>query len=72
MFTGQYQHTSAHRSINDLLKPWEDNMFKVLKDDGYHVCAIAERGDLFGPGVTELNVDEVSVDNLCFLPIRAS
>lgn len=35
-------------------------MFKVLKDDGYHIAALAPRGDLFGAGVTELCVNEVS------------
>jgi hypothetical protein len=62
MFTGQYLHTSAHRSLDFLLKPWEDNMFKVLKDAEYHVCTIAPRGDLFSPGVTEMSVTEVSKD----------
>jgi hypothetical protein len=35
-------------------------MFKVLKDAGYHIAALAPRGDLFGAGVTELCVNEVS------------
>lgn len=60
MFTGQYVHTSAHRSLLNLLKPWEGNMFKSLKEDGYHVCSISPRGDLFGPGVTEMSMNEVS------------
>jgi hypothetical protein len=68
MFTGQYLHTSAHRSLDFLLKPWEDNMFKVLKDAGYHVCSIAPRGDLFSPGVTEMSVTEVSNQASLSLP----
>ena len=44
MFTGQYLHTSAHRSLDNMLKPWEDNMFKCLKEAGYHVCSISPRG----------------------------
>ena len=59
MFTGQYMHTNSHRSINDLLKSWEGNMFRVLKEAGYHVVSIAPRGDLFGQGVIEASVTEV-------------
>lgn len=64
MFTGQYIHTSAHRSLDNMLKPWEDNLFKALKEDGYHVCAIAPRGDLFADKATEQAVDEVSLNVL--------
>ena len=60
MFTRQYLHTSAHRSLEYLLKPWEDNMFKVLKDARYHVCSIGPRGDWMAPGVTETSFSEVS------------
>lgn len=60
MFTGQYLHTSAHRSLDYLLKPWEGNMFKSMKQAGYHVCSISPRGDLFSPGVTEMSMDAVS------------
>ncbi|KAK8085181.1 alkaline-phosphatase-like protein [Apiospora hydei] len=36
MFTGQYNHVTGHRTLNNLLKPWEPNMFRSLKEDGYH------------------------------------
>ena len=64
MFTGQYLHTSAHRSLEYLLHDHEDNLFRCLKNAGYHVCSIGPRGDLFAPGATELSMNEVSLSHL--------
>lgn len=47
IFTGQYPHVSGHRSLENLIKPWEPNMFRSLKEDGYHVACLAPRGDTF-------------------------
>ncbi|KAK6207064.1 hypothetical protein LQW54_007492 [Pestalotiopsis sp. IQ-011] len=58
MFTGQYPHVSGHRSLENLLKPWEPNVFKALKDQGYHVAYLAPRGDLYAEDATELGVNE--------------
>ncbi|OOF99012.1 hypothetical protein ASPCADRAFT_41848 [Aspergillus carbonarius ITEM 5010] len=58
MFTGTYPHVSGHRSLDNLIKPWEPNLFRTLKEDGYHVACLAPRGDTFAPTVTELSVDE--------------
>ncbi|KAJ4349601.1 uncharacterized protein N0V89_008217 [Didymosphaeria variabile] len=58
MFTGTYPHVSGHRSLENLIKPWEPNMFRSLKEDGYHVACLAPRGDTFAPTVTELSVTE--------------
>lgn len=58
MFTGLYPHLSGHRSLENLMKSWEPNLFRSLKDDGYHVACMAPRGDLFAPTVTELSLDE--------------
>ncbi|KAL1873115.1 hypothetical protein VTK73DRAFT_1076 [Phialemonium thermophilum] len=58
MFTGTYPHVNGHRSLEHLIKPWEPNMFRSLKENGYHVAFLAPRGDTFAPGVTELSVDE--------------
>ncbi|KAE8383056.1 alkaline-phosphatase-like protein [Aspergillus bertholletiae] len=58
MFTGTYPHVSGHRSLENLIKPWEPNLFRSLKENGYHVACLAPRGDTFAPGVTELSVDE--------------
>ncbi|KAJ9633280.1 hypothetical protein H2204_007176 [Knufia peltigerae] len=58
MFTGAYPHTSGHRSMTNLIKPWEPNVFRSLKENGYHVACLAPRGDTFAPSVTELSVDE--------------
>lgn len=58
MFTGTYPHVSGHRSLENLIKPWEPNMFRSLKESGYHVAFLAPRGDTFAPTVTELSVTE--------------
>ncbi|OQU97534.1 hypothetical protein CLAIMM_03456 [Cladophialophora immunda] len=58
MFTGTYPHTSGHRSLTNLIKPWEPNVFRSLKENGYHVACLAPRGDTFAPTVTELSVTE--------------
>ncbi|KAF2088343.1 putative sulfatase [Saccharata proteae CBS 121410] len=58
MFTGQYPHVAGHRSIENLIKPWEPNVFRSLKENGYHVACLAPRGDTWAPTVTELSVTE--------------
>lgn len=58
MFTGLYPHVSGHRSLENLIKPWEPNLFRSMKDDGYHIACMGPRGDLFAPTVTELSLDE--------------
>lgn len=58
MFTGTYPHVSGHRSLENLIKPWEPNIFRSLKEKGYHVACLAPRGDTFAPTVTELSLNE--------------
>lgn len=59
IFTGLYPHVAGHRSLENLLKPHEPNLFRSLKDEGgYHVACLAPRGDTFAPTVTELSVNE--------------
>ena len=45
-FTGQYVHSNGHRGLYQLLQPHEENLFKILKDNGYSVFW-AGRNDLF-------------------------
>lgn len=45
-FTGQYVHSNSHRSLYQLLQPYEENLFKLLKENGYEVIWIG-RNDLF-------------------------
>jgi arylsulfatase A-like enzyme len=45
-FTGQYVHSNSHRSLYQLLQPHEENLFKLLKENGYEVIWIG-RNDLF-------------------------
>jgi arylsulfatase A-like enzyme len=58
IFTGTYPHVSGHRSLENLIKPWEPNILRSLKEDGYHVACLAPRGDTFAPSVTEMSVTE--------------
>ncbi|KAH7041539.1 alkaline-phosphatase-like protein [Microdochium trichocladiopsis] len=59
IFTATYPHVSGHRSLNNLIKPWEPNLFRSLREEGgYHVACLAPRGDTFAPHVTELSLDE--------------
>jgi arylsulfatase A-like enzyme len=51
--TGWYPHTAGHRTLDNLLKPHEPNLLRLMKDAGYYVAYVGERGDVFAPGVTE-------------------
>lgn len=35
--TGWYPHVQGHRSMRNLLKPWEPNLLSVLLEAGYHL-----------------------------------
>ena len=56
MFTGLYPHVTGHRTLNHLLHPHEPNVFRSLKESGYHVAFAGARGDMMAPGVTEDSV----------------
>ncbi|QEU62083.1 hypothetical protein KDRO_E09700 [Kluyveromyces lactis] len=58
MFTGKYPHVTGHRGLTTLIKPYEDNLFKALKNDGYFVVNVGTRGDLFSAGGYEESFDE--------------
>ena len=65
MFTGQYPHVSGHRTLQNLLKPWEPNVFRSMRDAGYHVASLSPRGDLYAENATEESLSEYGflVDN---------
>lgn len=56
--TGWYPHVRGHRSLYHLLRPDEPNLLRALKEGGYHVTHVGERGDTFAPGTTEVSCDE--------------
>ena len=43
VFTGQYPHSNAHRSLYQMLQPNEENLFKFLKEKGYEVIYIGKQ-----------------------------
>ncbi|MCP4761314.1 MAG: sulfatase-like hydrolase/transferase [archaeon] len=45
-FTGTYPMAGGHRSLYQLLRPGDENLFKLLKEKGYEVIWIG-RNDLF-------------------------
>jgi arylsulfatase A-like enzyme len=53
LMTGWYPHTHGHRTLDNLIKPWQPNLLKYLKTNGYNVAFAGQRGDMFAPGVTE-------------------
>ncbi len=57
MFTGWYPHVNGHRTLSHLLQPHEPNIFRSLKESGYHVALAGTRGDLMGVGVTAASSD---------------
>lgn len=51
--TGWYPHVHGHRTLTNLLKPWQPNALALLKGAGYHVAHVGMRGDTFAGGVTK-------------------
>ena len=56
-FTGQYVHSNGHRSMYQLLQPYEENLFKFLKVNGYNVIW-AGRNDLFDKNSIKLSTSK--------------
>ncbi len=57
LMTGWYPHVRGHRTLTHLLKPWEPNLLRRMKDAGYHVAHAGLRGDTFASGVTKDSTD---------------
>lgn len=57
MFTGWYPHVHGHRTLDNLVKPWEPNVFRLLRDAGWFVAQAGPRGDMAATGVTALSFD---------------
>ena len=57
IFTGWYPHVAGHRTLTHLLKPWEPNLLRLLRDAGYHVAWMGQRGDTFAAGGTAESTD---------------
>jgi arylsulfatase A-like enzyme len=57
MFTGWYPHVAGHRTLDNLLKPWEPNLLATLRSAGYFVAWAGGRGDTFAPGGTAASTD---------------
>src|SRR5262245_54603021 len=57
MLTGWYPHVAGHRTLDNLLAPWEPNVLSTLRGAGYHVAWAGIRGDTFAPGVTAASTD---------------
>lgn len=56
--TGKYPHETGHRGLTTYLQLWEDNFFKTLKENDYHVVSVGKRGDIFAEGASEESLNE--------------
>jgi choline-sulfatase len=56
LFTGQYVHSSGHRSLWNLVKPHEHNLLRYMKDAGYEV-RVYGKNDLFAKDTVPLSAD---------------
>ena len=56
LVTGQYVHSYGHRSLWNLIKPYECNLFRYMKDAGYEV-RIYSKNDLFAAESIPLSTD---------------
>jgi len=56
-FTGTYPMAGAHRSLFQLLRPDDENLFKFLKEKGYEVIWIG-RNDLFHETAIRVSVNK--------------
>src|SRR5262245_15457292 len=57
IMTGWYPHVAGHRTLDHLLKPWEPDLFSILRAAGYFVAWAGIRGDTFATGGTEAATD---------------
>ena len=56
LVTGQYVHSFGHRTLWNLVKPYEKNLFRYMKEAGYEV-RIYGKNDLFSPESIPLSAD---------------
>lgn len=61
--TGLYPHVNGHRTMSNLLKQHESNLFREAKESGYYVWMNA-RGDSIAGQDDHLH--EISVDEVCY------
>ena len=57
MFTGWYPHVMGHRTLTHLLKPWEPNLLKIMKEAGWAPYVNRQFTDFFGS----------SIDTSCYI-----
>ena len=56
LFTGQYVHSQGHRTLWNLVKPYEHNLFQYMKDAGYEV-RVYGKNDLLAKEAISLSTD---------------
>ena len=54
--TGQYPHTNGHRTLWNLVKPYEHNLFRYMREAGYDVWVYG-KNDLFAADTIPLSAD---------------
>ena len=54
--TGQYPHTNGHRTLWNLVKPYEHNLFRYMKEAGYDVWVYG-KNDMYAQETIPLSTD---------------
>ena len=60
IFTGWYPHTNGHRTLTYLLRPYENSLFRDLKEAGYYVQVFG-KNDLLSQDSIPLHFDSVDL-----------
>ncbi|MFH1616192.1 MAG: sulfatase-like hydrolase/transferase [Planctomycetota bacterium] len=60
MFTGFYPHTCGHRTLDYLLKPYENNLFRDLKENGYTTVCFG-KNDILSPESVSKSFDSIEL-----------
>ena len=70
LFTGRYPHNEGHRTLWNLIKPYEKNILGYLHDAGYEV-RVYGKNDVFSPECVEQCSDEfMTCDNSLRTPTK--
>jgi arylsulfatase A-like enzyme len=64
MFTGLYPHTCGRRTLGTLIRPYEHNLFRDLKEAGYETIVFG-KNDMMFPETARLSF------NQCEVPVQA-
>jgi choline-sulfatase len=65
LVSGQYVHSAGHRNLWNLIKPYEHNLFRYMKEAGYEVRSYG-KNDLFSKDAASLSADVFDTEGYGF------